>query len=110
MLQTFSTQAWNEHQPDSNQQHAIQHLENGQILYFPKLVFALLPEEHLFLSPDFADPHAKNISYQSDCNKLWGVQHLTDSQHVQLKSMLDRFCQYSFNLIQSLLPHYAPQL
>ncbi len=110
MLQTFSTRKWNERFPDSTQLQAINYVENGQILYFPQLTFTLTPDEQFFLSPHFADPHAKNISYQTDRNKLWGVQHLTDAQHEQLKSMLERFCKHSFGLIKALLPHYSRQL
>src|SRR5580700_9029132 len=110
MLQTFSTKKWDERFPDSTQLQAINYLENGKILYFPQLTFTLTPDEQLFLSPDFADPHAKNISYQTDRNKLWGVQHLTDAQHEKLKSMLDRFCKHSFGLIKALLPHYSRQV
>ena len=110
MLQTFNTQQWKEHFPDSTQQQAITALENGNILYFPTLAFNLSQAEQVFLSPDFADPHAKNISYQSNINKLWGVQHLSDAQHQQLKAMLSRFSQYSFDLIKNILPHYAHQL
>lgn len=108
MLHTFSTQKWNEHFPDSAQQQAIQSLENGQIIYFPELAFTLSNEEQPFLSPDFADPHSKNISFHG--NKLWGVQHVSDAQHQQLKSMLARFSAYSFGLIKGILPHYAKQL
>jgi len=110
MLQTFSAQNWNETFPDTAQTHAVNSLENGKILYFPELAFSLTANEKAFLSPDFADPHAKNISYQASMNKLWGVQHLTDIQHQQLKAMLGRFSQYSFELIKALLPHYAKQL
>ncbi|MBX3708250.1 MAG: Kdo hydroxylase family protein [Gammaproteobacteria bacterium] len=110
MLHTFSTQKWGEYFPDLTQQCAINNLEDGNILYFPSLSFALSPEEQQFLSPDFADPHAKNISYQANCHKLWGFQHLSDTQHTQLKAMLDRFCHSSFDLIKNLLPHYAHQL
>ncbi len=110
MLKTFSTQQWNEHFPDSAQQQAIHSLENGHILYFPELAFSLSAEEQVFLSPDYADPHAKNISYQAAQGRLWGVQHLTDEQHAQLKTMLDRFSRYAFELIHGLLPRYAQQL
>src|SRR5436190_7334220 len=110
MLETFATQKWNEHFPDSVQQQAIQSLENGNILYFPDLTFALTPDEQVFLSPEFSDPNAKNISFQADSNKLWGVQHLNDAQHQQLKKMLGRFSQSSFDLIKGILPHYAKQL
>jgi hypothetical protein len=108
MLHTFSTQKWDEHFPDSDQQQAIQSLENGRIIHFPQLAFTLTPEEQQFLSPDFADPHSKNISYHA--NKLWGMQHVSDQQHQQLKSLLSRFSHYSFDLIKGILPHYAQQL
>ncbi len=110
MLKTFSTQHWNEHFPDSAQQQAIYSLENGQILYFPQLTFQLTPHEQIFLSPDYADPHTKNISYQASQGRLWGVRHLTDEQHVQLKEMMDRFSKYSLQLIKELLPRYSQQL
>lgn len=110
MLHTLSTQQWNEHFPDSVQKEAIQALENGRIIYFPQLPFILEDKEKSFLSPDFADPHAKNISYHAQTNKLWGVQHVSDSQHQQLKKLMARFSQYSFTLIQGILPHYANQL
>jgi len=110
MLHTFMTKKWNDHFPDSMQQQAISNLENGKILYLPQLSFALTPEEQQFLSPEFADPHAKNISYQIDRKKLWGVQHLSDMQHHQLKSMLHRFSRYTFELMQEILPRYSQQL
>lgn len=110
MLQSFPTQEWDEHFPDSAQQLAISSLEKGQILYFPELAFTIKPDEQAFLSADLADPSAKNISYHPEQNKLWGVQHLTDKQHLELKSMLDRFSRYAYQLIQELLPRYAQQL
>ena len=67
-------------------------------------------EEQQFLSPDFADPHAKNISFQASTNKLWGVQHVSDKQHQQLKLLLSRFSKHAFELIKGILPHYAMQL
>src|SRR5690606_11827637 len=91
MLKTFLSHQWNEHFPDSTQQQAIGSLESGQILYFPELAFTLTPEEQMFLSPDYADTHAKNISYHSERNKLWGVRNLDDVQQIQLKLMLDRY-------------------
>jgi hypothetical protein len=110
MLQTFGIKAWDECFTETTQHHAIHHLENGQILYFPQLTFTLTPKEQIFLSPEFADPRAKNISYQSDAKKLWGVQHLTDSQHEQLKSLLHRFCEQACGLVKTILPYYSHQL
>lgn len=110
MLQTFSATKWNEHFPDSLQQKAINYLENGQILFFPQLPFTLSLSEQTFLSPQYSDPHSKNISYHAERNKLWGTQHLTDIQHEELKAMLDRFSRYAFQLIKEILPRYAHQL
>ncbi|TAK76959.1 MAG: 3-deoxy-D-manno-oct-2-ulosonic acid (Kdo) hydroxylase [Gammaproteobacteria bacterium] len=110
MLEIFATHEWNDAFSDSLRQQAIQNLEHGKILYFPALAFSLLPEEHLFLSPDIADPHAKNVSYHPTLRKLWGVQRLTDAERIQLQSMLDRFSRYAQQLIHALLPHYREQL
>ncbi|RDI39213.1 Kdo hydroxylase family protein [Aquicella lusitana] len=110
MLQTFSTMAWNEPFSDTDKRQAIENLENGRILFFPQLAFSLSTDEQVFLSPHYADPHAKNISYHPQHHKLWGMRHLTDQQHIQLKTMLDRYSRYAYQLVQNLLPHYAPQL
>lgn len=110
MLQNFSTRNWDENFTELAQQQAINCLENGQILFFPELCFKLSPEEHQFLSPEYADPHAKNISYLATQNKLWGVQHLTDEQHLKLKNMLDRFSQYACQFIKQILPLYTEHL
>jgi hypothetical protein len=110
MFQTFSARLWNEHFTASVQKKAIDSLEKGQILFFPHLGFSLSPNEQMFLSPDYADPHAKNISYHAKRHKLWGVQHLTDRQHNELKLMLDRFSNYALMLVQEMLPSYANHL
>lgn len=110
MLQSFLSQKWDDHFPDSAQQQAIRSLEDGKVLYFPQLAFQLTPAEQLFLSPEFADPHAKNISYHAATHRLWGVQHLTDTQHADMKAMLHRYSQSAFQLIKEILPHYSRQL
>lgn len=110
MLRSFLNENWNVNFSDLEKQQAISCLENGQVLFFPHLSFLLDPEERQFLSPEYADPHAKNISFLASQHKLWGVQHLTDDQHLKLKNMLDRFSQHAFKLIKALLPHYTEQL
>jgi len=107
MLRTFATYQWNDSFSAESHQEATHALESGQILYFPELDFSLLPEEKLFLDPQYADPKAKNIGYYSGHHRLWGVRNLTDQQHQQLKKMLERFSRSAFQLIQHLLPHYA---
>lgn len=110
MLLTFDTSIWDGYFTDSVQEKAIAYLESGYVLYFPNLPFTLMSDEQLFLSPQFADPRVKNISYSADHNTLRGVQCLTDALHMRLKSMLLRFHHHAFSLIKGLLPHYAHQL
>jgi len=110
MLFNISTNSWDADYSADQQHQAVTNLENGHILYFPQLAFKLLPEEAGFLSPDYADPTAKNISYHSAQQKLWGVQNLNDEQHIQLKAMLERFSTYSYRLIKQLLPDYTDHL
>lgn len=110
MLQTFATCNWNETFSTDTQEEALENLEKGHILYFPHLRFEILPEENFFLDPKHADPHAKNISYHSSQNKLWGVQRLTDTEWIKLKILLDRFAQKTLKLVKTLLPHYFNEL
>ena len=101
MLETFQANQWNENFSAATAQQAINSLENGHILFFPELTFSLTPEEKYFLSPDHADPQAKNISYHAKEQKLWGVQRLTDGERLQLTSMLDRFSRYATQFIKT---------
>lgn len=110
MLQTLSARSWTETFVDSIRKQALNGLENGQILYIPELAFSLNPEEKMFLNPDLADPRAKNIGYHAGEQKLWGVQRLSDEQHIKMKNMLDRFSYSAKQLVNALLPRYADHL
>ena len=110
MLHYLATEQWHETCPESVQTHAINNLEKGEILYFPQLTFSLTPNEQQFLSPEYADPDTKNISYHTEHKSLKGVQNLSDIQQNQMKAMLDRFACYSQSLIQSTIPSYSPLL
>ncbi len=106
-LKTIAAKKWDHPFSNDEQQTALNLLEEGYILFLPNLPFQLTQDEQPFLSADCACPHAKNISYQAACNKLWGVQHLTDAEHLQLKAMLNRYSQQATTLLAALLPHYA---
>ncbi|HEU5281845.1 MAG TPA: Kdo hydroxylase family protein [Gammaproteobacteria bacterium] len=110
MLTTFDARQWSEPFSESNQQHAIQSLESGHLLHFPKLPFLLSPEEKRFLTPSVADPKSKNIGYHPETNKLWGVHQLTDEERLQLKRMMQRYAHHALSLIQNALPHYREHL
>ncbi|EKD70064.1 MAG: hypothetical protein ACD_46C00655G0002 [uncultured bacterium] len=110
MIKKFSTSNWHESISQVTQTDAIQTLETGNILFFPQLAFELSAEEKKFLTTEYADPKAKNISYHSVKNKLWGVQHLTDEEHEQLKIMMERFAQCASALIKNYFPSYTKSL
>jgi len=110
MIETFTTSQWNEQITDLNQQRAINKLENGHVLYFPELAFALTEAEKNFLTPDIADPSSKNVGYHAEKNKLWGVKNLNDEQRRQMKAMLRRFATQAQALIHNMMPHYQGQL
>lgn len=110
MQLVFQASHWDEHFSDSHRQDAVTQLEQGRILCFPKLAFSLLPEETFLLSPDYADPRAKNIGYHPIHGKLWGAQRLTDKQRLQLAAMLHRFSRATCAFVQRLLSPYNERL
>ena len=110
MLETFESRQWTDAFSESNQARAIAQLESGSVLMFPQLPFLLSQEEKSFLTPDCADPHAKNIGYHPESNRLWGVHQLPDESRIQLKKMLHRFANNALTLVINLLPHYKSQL
>ncbi len=110
MLHTLDTNTWENNFSDTIQQDAIKSLESGQVIFLPRLSFQLNLDEMRFLTPDCADPQAKNISYYAPHHRLWGVQGLTDQEHIQLKTMLERFSSAARNLVEQLFPHYQAAL
>jgi hypothetical protein len=110
MLHSLTNHKWSDHYSDSVQNQALTSLENGRIIYFADLNFKLQADEQYFLSTQHVDPHAKNISYDSARNKLWGVRNLSDADHLKLKAMLERFTRAAKQLMSNLFPRYVPQL
>jgi hypothetical protein len=108
MLETLSINDWHAQGADHIHQQTINKLEQGNVLYFPKLAFNLLPHEIDLLSADYTDSRSKNISYYRQ--RLSGTKHLTSAQHQHLSSLLARFSQCAYQFIQTILPHYSQQL
>jgi hypothetical protein len=83
-------------------------LEEGNVLYFPRLVFALLASEQRFLTSDIRDPKARNISLDAN-GRLKGAVGDETTQNA-LAAMIGRFRTQATSLIQSLLPRYTNSL
>ena len=90
--------------PESEPQ-AIQALEDGKVLYFPRLDFALSPQEQSLLRPALQAEGARNISLDAQ-GRLKGV---TGDAAVQAAAgaLISRFSANATSLVNSLFPDYA---
>ncbi len=86
------------------QQTAIRALEGGGVLVLPRIGFELREDERRFLSPQWSDGRAKNISY--DGSKLKGARG-TASELAALSAMIARFAAAASGLVSALFPRYA---
>jgi hypothetical protein len=83
-------------------------LEAGKILYFPNMLFELLPSEKGLLTEDVRNPNARNISLDAR-GHLKGAAGDTPTQ-LALALMIKRFREQAVTLIDSLLPDYKQHL
>jgi hypothetical protein len=108
-LETFDTEAWDTTFSEEIKQRAIQALEGGKVLYFPHLPFILNKDEKCFLSPQIADPKTKNISYDSNRDRLAGTV-CSEGEANKIKAFLKRYARKSRGFLENLIPHYTPNL
>ena len=85
---------------------AVATLESGGILFFPQLPFTLEPNECQFLSPDWSDGKAKNISLDLSTRRISGAQATPDDL-AGLSRMIQRFANGARSLIGALFPCYG---
>lgn len=100
---------WEEKFSPALQIEMVQTLENGKVLFFPKMPFLLDQDELRFLSPHYIRKNVKNISFDSQKNSLKGA---CGDPHdlAQIKMMLARFSLHATTLILNLFPHYRHSL
>jgi hypothetical protein len=87
------------------QQAAVRTLEDGGVLALPHVNFALTPAERRFLSPEWSDGRAKNISL--DGATLKGARG-SAADRAELAAMIARFAANAASLVTTLFPRYAP--
>jgi 3-deoxy-D-manno-oct-2-ulosonic acid (Kdo) hydroxylase len=109
VLETVDVTAWQGPAHTNMPGSAAEALEDGKVLYLPRLAFALLPEEEHFLSPQFADAKAKNVSFDPATG---AVRHAVGSraQVNAIAAMMRRYSEQALSLVQMLLPAYAGAL
>jgi hypothetical protein len=88
---------------------AVTALEEGKVLYFPRLAFELAEYELRFLSPEATDAKVKNVSFDPNTGIL---KHAIGSPEdlMAINRMLTRYYQRALALAQILLPQYAKAL
>ncbi|MDD2676503.1 MAG: Kdo hydroxylase family protein [Methylacidiphilaceae bacterium] len=101
--------SWTQAVASEVQDRAIESLEEGKVLYFPQLAFALLPGEDAFLQPKWSTGDAKNISFERETGQIWGVSG-SDAEKTALSRMLRRYADSTREFLQNLLPTYASSL
>jgi hypothetical protein len=84
-------------------------LEDGKVLYLPRLSFDLSVEECRFLSPSVADAKHKNVSFDP---RHGTVKHAVGAaaEIAAIATMMRRYSDRAVALVRFLLPHYASTL
>jgi hypothetical protein len=80
-------------------------IEGGGVVVLPHVNFALSEAERRFLSAEWSDGRAKNVSLDGD--RLKGARG-TDADLADLKAMIARFAAGAADLVVTLFPRYAP--
>lgn len=83
---------------------AIDALEAGKVLFFPKLRFEISANEREFLTPEIVDK-SKNVSYDPASGKVGGTTVAAMKVH-ELRALMDRFAGATRELVARLLPSY----
>ena len=83
-------------------------VEAGKVLYFPRLGFAVQPEEQALLREDTLAPKSRNVSLGAG-GVLKGAAGSAAEQQA-LAAMVGRFRQQALRLVDDLLPEYKGQL
>lgn len=108
-LEVLDVNAWQTPVNPQVQKDAINALEQGKVLFFPKLSFALTQDELESLCQAKITQGTKNVSYNFNNNELRGSE---DPSMVQagLKKIMHRYAEATQTLIASLFPSYANAL
>ena len=86
-------------------------VEDGMVLSFPQLPFALAEAERRFLDERWADGRAKNISVRWPGGELRGAAAAAAAADLEaLRALVVRYAEHSEALALRLFPHYTGRL
>lgn len=105
-LTTLEISRWNQPHDAAAALRATRELEAGNILFLPRLNFALNGAEQRFLSPLWSDGKSKNVSYDPPAAT---IRHTSaqNRDRVQLAAMMARYAQSARDLVSTLCPGYT---
>jgi hypothetical protein len=104
MLELLPLTGWTGPFDDAMKARALAALENGHVLFFPNLAFALSQSEKQFLDARVSDGKAKNISLDPTTGKMQSSS-LSGEKATQLAAMIERFGSQATGLVHALLPY-----
>jgi len=108
-MHELSFDDWSPRASDSQLAAAEAALENGGILYLPRLAFGLSETETRYLSPRWSNEKRKNIALRADESAPRGA--VGDAADLAaLAAMLARFREHAESLVGALLPRYAKRM
>jgi hypothetical protein len=90
------------------QDQAITALEEGSVLFFPRLGFPVKGAEAQFFAPAMVG-RSKNVSFDMSARKLRAGE-LDGAAQGALQGMMERFAQSGHGLLRRLLPQYVARL
>jgi hypothetical protein len=99
---------WDDSGSTAEQQHAIRALEQGSVLFLPRLRFAMEEFEGRLLTPSIV-AKSKNVSLDCSSGALRGSS-AEGAEVGLLRSMMQRFAASSAALLCNLLPRYETGL
>jgi hypothetical protein len=102
---TLDLEGWQPHLAPGVQEAAVRALEGGGVVVLPRVTFAMTERERRFLSPQWSDGRAKNVSL--DGGRLKGASGAPDDL-AELAAMVSRFAADAATLVTALFPRYAP--
>ncbi|MBV9813174.1 MAG: Kdo hydroxylase family protein [Acetobacteraceae bacterium] len=100
---------WDGPFPPELQEAGVAALEDGQVLFFPNLAFALSDAERPLLEAGASDGRSKNVSYDPATGETKGTA-LAGDDLALLSAMVRRFAGQSRALLLGLFPRYEPAL
>ncbi len=104
-VHTLNTDSWLPGKTDSGQ---VETLEQGKVLYLPRLGFAISAKELLLLDVSNVKHGRKNISFNPVKNHLNGVAN--DNLSPVLTALFSRYYRACCQLMDDLIPEYSAHL